>query len=59
MLDDITEALSTHFKDTTNGLIKATLIANFKEWPLEITELQGWYYKYYLKFSFLLYKKLF
>ena len=59
LLDDITEALSTHFKDTTNGLIKATSIANFKEWPLEITELQGWYYKYFLKFLFLLYKKLF
>ena len=59
LLDDITEALSTCFEDTTNGLIKAMSIANFKEWPWEITELQGWYYKYFLKFSFLLYKKLF
>ena len=45
LLDDITEALPTCFEDTTNGLLKATSIANFKEWPLEITELQGWYYK--------------
>ena len=59
LLDDITEALSTHFKDTTNGLIKPMSIANSKEWHLEITELQCWYYKYLLKFLFLLCKKLF
>ena len=41
LLDDITEAFSVWFEDVSDGVVKATSVANFSEWPLEERELQG------------------
>ena len=41
LLDDIYKALSTRFEHGMDVVIKATSVANFKQWPLDELELQG------------------
>ena len=40
-INQLCDALNIRFQDTKNGLIQATSIANFKTWPLDEVELEG------------------
>ena len=35
------EALQTRFEDATQGVVEATLVDDFKIWPLDNAELEG------------------
>ena len=44
LIDNLCHALSVRFAETeTEGVLKATSLANFKLWPADETELQGVY----------------
>ena len=40
-MQSLCAALETQFEDTTQGVVQATAIADFKMWPLQEAELEG------------------